>query len=141
MRAVLRLEIVGDNYLQHYKLIEKKRLPYPRMTKKMIDVIRYGQRRLRPWVARIVGLDDRFGLAREFIIGMRDYSQSNSIGSFGIYEYFALPIGIYEINESVKLGKTRRYFIHVQSGKIVEISKHEVFERVTPRDPRNPGWD
>ena len=141
MRAVLRLEIIGDNYLQRNKLIEEKSLPYPRMMREMINVIRYGQRRLRPWVARVTGLDDRFGFAREFIIGMRDYSQANSIGSFGVYEYFALTPGIYEVNESVELGKTRRYFVRVQNGEIVEISANEVFKRMTPRDPRNPGWD
>jgi len=141
MRAVLRLEIIGDNYLQHNRLIEEKRLSCPRAIKEMINVIRYGQPRLRPWVARITGLDDRFRLAREFIIGMRDYSQANSIGSFGIYEYFALPPGIYEVNESIKLGKARRYFIRIQDGKIVEIGVGEVFRRVTPHDPQNPGWD
>jgi hypothetical protein len=128
MRAVLRLEVIGDNYLQHQKLINQGKAQWPQNLREMVKVIRYGQRRFRPWVARLRGLDEKYGFAREFVVGMRDYSLANSIGSRGVYEYFALEDGIYEVNECVKLGHSRRYFIRVESTQIIEISREEVEE-------------
>lgn len=114
MKAVLRLECIGDNYIQRTRLIEQGRAQMPHHTRQFIPIIRYGQKRFRVWVARVV--DGK----REFITGMRDYSLANSIGSRGIFEYFALDDGIYEVNECVELGKSRRYFVRVQDTKIEE---------------------
>lgn len=114
MKAVLRLECIGDNYIQRARLIEQGKAQMPHHTRQFIPIIRYGQKHFRVWVARVV--DGK----REFITGMRDYSLANSIGSRGIFEYFALDDGIYEINECVELGKSRRYFIQVQDTEIEE---------------------
>jgi len=127
MRAVLKLEIVGDNYLQRKKLIETGRAPCPHI-KEWIRILRYGRKQFRPWVARITGFHNQYGFVREFVTGMRDYTHANSIGSRGIYEYFALSPGIYEVNECVKLGKNRRYFIRVQDATITEIDRDEVLQ-------------
>lgn len=128
MRAVLKLEIIGDNYLQHKRLVDQGKAKEPWKIRDIIDLARYGRKSLRPWVARLHGLDDKFGFAREFITGMRDYSLANSIGSRGVFEYFALSDGLYEVNESVKLGQSRRYFIRVEDAQITEINKEEVLE-------------
>ena len=125
MRAVVRLEIVGDNYLQHLKLVEQGKAPQPHL-RKYIQLLKYGRKKLRPWVARLRGLDERYGFAREFIVGMRDYGLANSLGSRGVFEYFALESGLYEINECIKLGRARRYFIRVKDTAITEISREEV---------------
>ena len=131
MRAVIKLELIGDNYIQHLKLIEAGRVCSPRHVKKLIDVISYGQKGLRPWVARITGYDAQYGLAREFVSSARDYSFANSIGSRGIFEYFALTDGIYEVNECIRLGQARRYFIRVKKGTITEITREEVDQCLT----------
>jgi hypothetical protein len=127
MMAVLKLEIIGDNYLQHLKLIEQGKVPQPHL-KKYIRLLKYGRKKFRPWVACLRGLDEKYGFAREFIVGMRDYSQANSIGSRGVFEYFALGNGLYEVNECVRLGRARRYFIKVEDLEITEITREEVEE-------------
>ncbi len=132
VRAVLKLEIIGDNYRWAARHgVDLSRLP----TRRMIDVIRYGRRELRPWVARLVGLDKRFGFKREFITGMRDYSLANGDGSRGVYEYWALPDGLYEINECVKWGQARRRFIRVVGDKMRDISKEEAIAGLTGGKP------
>jgi hypothetical protein len=128
MRAVLRLELIGDNYHAYAKLSREGKIRYPRLRDE-IDAIRFGQKRFRPWVARITGTDAHFGLARSFSQPvMNDYSQANAIGSRGIFAWYALESGLYEVNECVALGKARRYFIRVEGTEIAEISKDEVLE-------------
>lgn len=124
MRAVLRLELIGDNYIQHKKLVDSGQAPQPHI-KKLIRLWRYGRKSLRPWVARITGRDAH-GYVREFVHSSRDYSEANSIGSKGIYEYYALKPGIYEFNECIALGQARRYFIRVERAKITEITREDV---------------
>lgn len=125
MTAVLKLEIIGDNYLQHLKLVEQGEALQPHL-REYIQLLKYGQKKFRPWVARLHGLDEKYGFAREFVVGMRDYTFANAIGSRGIYEYFALEDGLYEVNECIKLGYARRYFIRVENAEITEISHEEV---------------
>lgn len=127
MRAVLRLEVIGDNYLQYKKLVDQGKAPQPYL-KQYIKLLRYGRKHFRPWVARLTGLDEKYGFRREFVHSSRDYSHANSIGSRGIFEYWALPPGIYEVNECLKLGHARRYFVRVEGTEIIEIGKEEVLE-------------
>lgn len=124
MIAVLPLEIIGDNYYAYKRdLANGKARENPRIEKygEMM-----GRDKSRPWVARITGLDDKYGFKREFQRGQRDYSKANSIGSRGVYEYFALPTGIYEVHERLTWKRTRRYFIRIEQAEIMEISREEV---------------
>lgn len=123
MLAVLALEIIGDNYFAYKRdLTNGKARENPR-------VERYGEMlgrdKSRPWVARITGLDDRYGFRREFQRGQRDYGKANSIGSRGVYEYFALGDGVYEVHERLTWKRTRRYFVRVEKAEIAEISREE----------------
>ena len=129
MRAVISLELIGDNYIQHLKLIESGKAKIPHL-KQYIKVLRYGRRQFRPWVAKLLGTNGR-GFKRQFMHSARDYSRANSIGSRGIFEYYALPSGLYEINECIKLGHNRRYFIRVQDAQIKKISRDEVIKCLT----------
>jgi len=140
MRAVIKLELIGDNYQQHRKLIECGDVPTPHI-REYVRVLRYGHKKLRPWVARLTGLDEQFGFKREFVHSARDYRDARGIGMRGIYEYFALSGGLYEVNECIKLGAARRYFILVNGEQITEIDCAEMYQRITPRDPANSGWD
>lgn len=126
MLTVLKLEIIGDNYFAYKRdLANGNARENPR-------VERYGEMmgrdKTRPWVARIAGLDKQYGFKREFQRGQRDYSKANSIGSRGVYEYFALKSGIYEVHERCTWKRTRRYFICVENAEITEISREEVEE-------------
>lgn len=130
----MRLEIIGEEY--HWLRKNRRRATVQRRLplRKEIDIIRYGRKSLRPWVARLTGLDDRYGFKREFLTGMRDWSLANSTGSRGVYEYFALTPGIYEINECIKLGVSRRYFVRADETIYHEISRYEVCQCLTNAD-------
>lgn len=124
MRAVFRLEMIGDNFFAYKRFAQKRNERYER------DVYLRGMARseLKPWVARILGPDKKYGLQREFLHGQRDYTFANSIGSRGIYEYFALTPGVYEVNERLTWKRARRYFVRVEGTEIAEISRDEVLE-------------
>lgn len=78
----------------------------------------------RPWVARIVGVDQEFGFEREFVIGFRDYAHST--GAMGITKSFFLDDGYYEVKEIVSAKRERRYFAKVANGDLVEVTRSEV---------------
>lgn len=141
MRAVLKLEIIGEPY--HWLRRNRKRATVKRVLplRKEIDIIRYGRKQLRPWVAKINGLHQQFGFDRQFLTGMRDWSLARADGMRGVYEYYALPPGIYEVNECIELGCARRYFIRVIDEQMIEITREEAIAHFQPRDPANPGWD
>ena len=126
MRAVLKLEIIGEPYhwlrRNRQRALIKRTLPI----REEINIIRYGRKSLRPWVAKIVGVDAHYGYKREFRTGMRDWSLARSSGMHGVYEYYALTPGIYEVNECIKLGQSRRYFIRVEGTEYKEITREEV---------------
>lgn len=126
MRAVLKLEIIGDNYYSYKRtLATGEAQETPRM-ERYAEMM--GRDKTRPWVAKIMGTDPKYEFRREFLRGQKDYSLANSVGSRGVYEYFALQDGIYEVHERFSWKGTRRYFICVQDTKITEISCDEVLE-------------
>jgi hypothetical protein len=53
--------------------------------------------------------------------GMRDYSYANFNGSRGIFAFYFLEDGIYEIHKRYKINKVRRYLISVKQGIYEEI--------------------
>lgn len=125
MRAVLKLEIIADNYYAYQQ--EKDNAE-----KEWGGVRRYeealGHDKTRPWVARLTGLSDKYGFEREFIHGQKDYRDANSVGSRGVYEYFPLPPGMYEVHERLTWKKTRRYFLKVEGTEKEEISRAKVIQ-------------
>ncbi len=121
MLAVIRLEIIADNYYAGKKYATREtRIPDERYRELL------GPDKSRPWVARITGLDAQFGYKREFMRGQKDYSQANSVGSRGVYMYYPLSDGIYEVHERLSWKRTRRYFCQVSNSDITEISREEV---------------
>jgi len=120
--AVIRLELIGDNYFAYKRQAKQEHKPSERYGEYL------GRDQSRPWVARLTGLDAKYGFAREFVHGQRDYSQANSVGSRGVYEYIPLKDGVYEVNERLTWKRARRYFIRVQDAQITEISRDEVME-------------
>lgn len=120
LRAVIKLEFFAENH-HAYKKSEAPLIKEMELYKK-----RLGWDQSKPWVARITGFDEQFGLVREFIKGQKDYSQANSVGSRGIYLYYPLKDGVYEVNKRISWRHGRRYFILVVSSEIVEVSREEV---------------
>ena len=122
MRAVLKLEAIGDNYFAYRRFRERIN---PQMERHVWQMTKRG---MRPWVARITGFDSRFGYHREFIDGVRDYTQSTSTGARGIFIYYALRPGLYEVNERISWHRSRRYFCRIEDTDIQEVSENEVLE-------------
>jgi hypothetical protein len=122
--AVIRLEHIADDCYAYRKYATRINPLYERCGK----VYQLTQRGLRPWVARLTGLNARGGLVREFVHGQRDYSQANSVGSRGVYEYIPLKDGVYEVNERLTWKRARRYFIRIQDAQIAEIGREEVIK-------------
>lgn len=86
----------------------------------------------RPWVAEIAGIDDtKFGLKREFVNGIKDYSRANSKKTRGVMTHYTLSSGkVYEISDPHSWGKTDRYFAIVEDGQIKQIDASLVAKMV-----------
>lgn len=123
--AVIKLELIGDNFFAYQRQAKERHRPTERYSEYL------GKDKSRPWVAHLIGLDTQYGFKREFLKGQKDYSQANSVGSRGVYLYFPLKDGIYEVNERLTWKRARRYFIRVQNAQIVEIGRDEVLECLT----------
>lgn len=92
------LEAINDNLTEMYKK-EKKSWP------------EWKEKPPTPWVAKIVGISKRFGYDREFQEHKKDYSDSNRCGSRGVFYFWTLDDGIYEVQELRPRKKPIRYFI------------------------------
>jgi len=126
VRAILRLELIADHYFAYRKYHERINPRYER------DVFRMTQPRLQTWVARLSGIDSNGRFEREFVNGMRDYTHANSIGSRGVFIYYPLRSGVYEVNERTGWTKSRYYFIRVtDDGNYTEIGREEVIQCLT----------
>lgn len=127
MKTVIELELIADDSYEYLRLKRTGRIGRELSLRQEIRALQFGQKRLKPWVAKIIGTDDKYGLKREFIRPQtKDFSRANSTGSRGIYAYYTLDDGVYEINRRVSWKKADRYFVRVNDGQITEISREEV---------------
>jgi len=122
MLAVIKLEAIGDDYFAYKR--SKERTVERRMTNAWKMAAREGP----CWVAQITGTHPKYGFARKFVRGQRDYAQANSAGSRGIFIYYPLEPGIYEVHERLTWAKSRRYFIRAENAEFHEITREEVIE-------------
>ena len=117
MRAILKLEAIGDNFDAYCRTGS-------RIAKAAgVDL---GYTSSRPWVAQILGRDEKYTFARKFQRSQTDYSEANSVGSRGVYLFFFLESGVYEVFEHLSWKRSRRYFIRVYEAQITEVSREEV---------------
>lgn len=126
---VLRLEAIGDNWRAYAKALRAGKVSHPAW-RDQLGAIRYGQKRHGPWVARITGN------GREFLHGPRDYSAADKIGERGVFDYYYLTDGLYEVNEPTGLGQARRYFVQVERERLVKLGA-----RRGPLECQNEHWD
>lgn len=126
MKTVIELEFIGEHLwaYEHARQRGSERL----IAAWEREFLRPGPAHLmRPWVARLIGLDERFGAAREFVNAQIDYSRANGTGSRGVYLYFLLTPGVYEVNARTSWKSTRRYYIRAtDDGRYTEIPREEV---------------
>lgn len=83
----------------------------------------------RSWCAEIIGRDTRYGYQRVFLRCKKDYRESNSKGSRGIYKLYILESGdhIYEVSCPVSWRNTDRYFCRVSDdGDIVRLTESDI---------------
>lgn len=119
MKTTKKLEIFADNYIEYEKHIRKT-----------IGNKLFGKRPHGFWIAKITGTDPKYGFNREFLPYKKDYSESNSKGSRGVYAYYILESGIYyEIKEQISWNRTKRYFCKIdESGDIITVNKEEIIK-------------
>ncbi len=128
MKAVLSLELIGDNLVAFERAWRRGQLRHPLSLREEIDLHRRNAPHLRPHVARILGRDGGDDFRKEFLAdAQRDYSDANGIGSRGIRAYYILDSGVYEVNERLTWANARRYYIRVEGPTITEISRQEVY--------------
>lgn len=120
LRASFRIEAVADHLVQCYRVTGRLPDSCP-----LLDQSYIMSGRGTPWVARLLGRTAR-GFRREFAEGVKDYTHANSVGSRGVYVFYALPPGLYEVNEPVRWRRNDRYFIQVADGRWKRITREEV---------------
>lgn len=127
MRYVLKLEAIGDNHIAYRRHMEKHRTQG--FSRREIDAYKFGNKRRVAWCAKIVGVNSDGNLEREFMDGNRDWRDSNGTGSRGIFTYYALRPGLYEINQPESWKHVRRYFAKVvDKSTMIEIGKEELLQ-------------
>lgn len=114
-----RLEAIGDDAFARARARLGNRMVLPKHRDFSAE---------RPWVAQIVGLCPQYEFRREFHRPNRDYTDANKLGSRGVWWYYQLPDGLYEIKQLLSYRESRRFFARVENLKLVEIDKREVLE-------------
>jgi hypothetical protein len=118
MTYYLALEAIGDD------MVQIDRMWRTLLPKEMYQLVACAP--TQPWVARITGLDPKYGFAREFQGYKKDYRHTNKAGSRGVYKRYFLDDGIYEVNDRQSWRSTVRYFIVVSHSKAGRIEKRDV---------------
>lgn len=122
MFAALKLEAIGDATRQRTRLAAG----ILREAGFSVASELYQPARPYPWVARITGLHAKYGMARQFIRGRKDYSTASGNGNRGIYLHYLLDEGIYEIQDVKSWSKVERYFVQSSGGVLERMTKEEV---------------
>jgi hypothetical protein len=128
MKTILELELIGDDRYERLRAHRNGQARHDLPLRREIELMRLASPRLRPWVARIARDPATGHLIRDFLpVETKDYSRANSIGSRGIYGYWVLGDGVYEVNERLNWDKARRYYLRVAGGVKTEMTRQEVY--------------
>jgi hypothetical protein len=105
-------------------------------TARQIGIDREMHRKTRPWVAELLGLDDRHGYRRRFLKAKVDYSEANGAGTRGVWYYWLLESGkVYEarFRTSWSMNMHTRFVLVDDAGEIVDIPPTEIDDLLTGR--------
>lgn len=133
MKATLKLEYIGE--AQDARLAVYHGITREALGKDVADAL-IGRARMRmPWVAEILGKQDKFGLARAFIHANWQRKRANGQHSRGVELWFILESGrLYEVKSPVSWRKSDRYFCAVtDDGDIKRLSKEDVEQWLSAR--------
>jgi len=113
LKATIRLELISDDY---FYALRNGSWSFEKLSRR---ARRLGPNRSPSYCAKII--DGR----RFFQHGVRDYSHANSDGSRGIFEYFVLSNGTYEINSRISFDCAEKYYVRIVNETITRISRDE----------------
>jgi hypothetical protein len=114
MKAILKLELYDDSTRIFVRDLTRFT---DGITGKGTGRIILGSMPSSVWVAEITGRDPKYQYARRFLRYKKDYSQSNSKGTRGIYAVYIIDDGrIYEVKDNKE-----QYFCVVQNWEIRQV--------------------
>lgn len=122
MKATISLEYIGESQdarLTMYSMILDQ-------LEAGVGKTVIGNARMRkPWVARIVGRDPKYGFRREFLPANWQRKRANSTHSRGVELWFVLESSnVYEVKSPTSWRNSDRYFCTVdERGAIVRVSE------------------
>lgn len=121
MKQAIKLEAIGHNQRMADRAMLRLAARYG-----MLDDL---PRTPTPWVARITGVDPSGQFKREFVKPHVDYSEANSVGSRGVFYFFAVEEGrAYEVYERTSWKSSDRYFVYADLGRLHRLSRDEVIK-------------
>ena len=115
MNAILKLEVIGDDCHAYMHALDRGKIKNIQI-REMCRAMKYGQARYYPSVAHL-GQNGCIPVERM----MKDYSNAKKLGARGVFDWYSLEPGRYEIHECVELGVMRTRHITVNhDGSISE---------------------
>jgi hypothetical protein len=128
MKLVISLELIGDDRYAHRAAIARGQARKPLTLREEIDLLKMAPERERPYVARVIPTVAAPGFRTEELIPLKDYSAANRIGSRGVYAFYTLDDGLYEVNQRLTWGKARLYYLRVADGQKTEMTRQELYQ-------------
>lgn len=130
-RAVLRLEYISENLYAYQHARTWLGIAENAAVERYRAYL--GRDSGKPGVWQITGFglapdDDALGIPFQMrpVSGQIDYSQANSVGSRGVYLYYALTPGAYLVHERTSWRHTRTYYLLVEDEMKREVTREEV---------------
>lgn len=124
MKATLGIEYIGERQDAELALFSAK---LSQVSPGLGRAVVGNTRPRKPWVAKIIGRDSKFGMQREFLPSNWSRNNANGQHSRGVYLWFVLESGqLYEVKSPVSWRNHDRYFCTVtESGDIVRLTPQE----------------
>jgi hypothetical protein len=124
MKALIKLELFGDNQCQMFSLYKKTTA----FINKDLSEQTFGKNPSPScWVAEITGFHPKYKFERKFLRGCKDYSKANSKGSRGVFVSFYPEYGkIYEVKSKYSWGSTDQYFCTFDENGCRRLTREEV---------------
>lgn len=105
--------------------------PFPESQELHFFSVKWATNHKQPWAARILGLDKKYSLSRDFLPHLKDYSDAASYTHrvVDIKLQFIFKVGwIVEVCESTSKGERRAYYRVESATSLKEVSVKEVLQ-------------